>query len=440
MTDHAPGARGPRSGLQALAAGSIGNFVEWFDFAIYSASIPIIARLFFPPGNDYAALLSAFALYGVAFLARPLGGVVWGNLGDRVGRRNVLATIVLLMGAATMAIGLLPTYATVGLLAPTLLALCRLLQGFSGGGEFTGATSFITEYAPPNRRGLFSAISATFTTLPAVLGTLTVLGMRVIMSEAAFIEWGWRVPFLIGGPLAIVGLIIRLRMHETPAFQEVAGKHEVEKAPLRVAVRHHGRQIALVFAIASLSGLGAYTLGTYFVSYLTVTIKISPTAALLANAAALTVTVALVPAAGMLGDRIGRKPLLFIGSAGFIALSVPGYLLAAQGSLSTAILGQLFVALPWCFVVAAVVAIQMEIFPTRVRYSASSIGYNLAYMVFGGTAPLVATWLVSITGSSIAPAFYLMIVAAAVFVVAFALPETSRLALRTGAERPEPVV
>ena len=155
MTDHHADRTRPsiRAGVKALGAGSIGNLVEWYDFAIYSASIPVIAHLFFPGGNETAALLSAFAVYGVAFLARPLGGIFWGHLGDKLGRRNVLATIVLLMGASTMAIGLLPSYATAGLLAPILLALCRLLQGFSGGGEFTGATSFITEYAPPHRRG-----------------------------------------------------------------------------------------------------------------------------------------------------------------------------------------------------------------------------------------------------------------------------------------------
>ncbi len=427
--------RNVRGGLQALAAGSVGNFVEWYDFAVYSAAIPVVTKLFFPPGNETAALLSAFALYGVAFLARPLGGLFWGSLGDRIGRRSTLATVVLVMGAATMAIGLLPTYATTGLLAPLLLAVCRVIQGFSGGGEFTGSTAFMTEYAPQGRRGLFTATSATFTTLPAILGALSVLVVRLTISNAAFTDWGWRIPFLVAGPLALVGLLIRLRMEETPAFRELREGHAVERAPLRESVREHGKHIVLVFAIASLSGLGAYTLGTYFISYLTLTIKMSPTAALLANAAAFGVTVPLVPLVGMLGDRIGRKPLLFIGSVGFIVLSVPGFLLARQGSLSTAIVGQLLVALPWSFVVAAVVATQVEIFPTRVRVSASSIGYNLAYMIFGGTAPLVATALVSAFGSTIAPAFYLVGMAVVVFVVVFAVPETSRVSLEAGVPR-----
>jgi MFS transporter, MHS family, proline/betaine transporter len=408
--------------------------VEWFDFAIYSASIPIIAVLFFPKANPTAALMATFALYGVAFLARPLGGVFWGNLGDRIGRRNVLAVVVLLMGGATMAIGLLPTYASIGVLAPVLLAVLRLVQGFSGAGEFTGSTSFITEYAPAHRRGLFAAISATFTTLPSICGGLTVLAMRTGMSEDAYGSWGWRIPFLIGGPLAIVGLLIRLKMAETPAFDELKREEHVERTPTREALRHHGRSIVLVFAIASLSGLGAYTLGAYFVTYLTVTVGLAPTTALLANAAAFAVTVPVVPLVGLLGDRIGRKPLLFTGCLGFIALSVPGYVLAGSGGLAAAIAGQLMVALPWTFVVSAVVVTMVEIFPTRVRYSGASIGYNLAYMVFGGTAPLVATALVSRTGSNIAPAFYLVAVALVVLVAVFKLPETSRMPLERGAE------
>jgi MHS family proline/betaine transporter-like MFS transporter len=428
--DGAVGGWTTRQALRALAAGSVGNFVEWFDFAIYSASVPVIATLFFPKSDPTAALLATFALYGVAFLARPLGGLFWGNLGDRIGRRSVLAAVVVVMGAATTCIGLLPTYASIGVLAPVLLALLRLVQGFSGGGEFTGSTSFITEFAPPGRRGLFAAISATFTTLPSICGSLTVLAARTGMSEHAYGSWGWRIPFLIAGPLAVVGLAIRLRMDESPAFAELERERHVERAPAREAIRSHGRSILLVFGIASLSGLGAYTLGAYFVTYLTVTVGLHPTTALLANAAAFGVTVPLVPLVGLLGDRIGRKPLLFGGCAGFIALSVPGYLLAGSGGLGRAIAGQLMVAIPWMFVVSAVVVTQVEIFPTAVRYSGASIGYNLAYMAFGGTAPLVATALVAHTGSHIAPAFYLVAVALLVLPAVWKLPETSRLALR----------
>jgi MFS transporter, MHS family, proline/betaine transporter len=425
--------------IRALAAGCVGNFVEWYDFAIYSYSVTIIATLFFPAGNRAAAIIAAFALYGVAFLARPVGGVFWGNLGDRIGRRTTLAVIVLIMGGATMIIGLLPTYGTIGILAPVLLALLRLVQGFSGGGEFTGSTSFISEYAPDEKRGLFASISATFTTLPSLLGGLTVFAVAAGFGEATYASWAWRIPFLLGGPLALVGLFIRLRMNETPAFRELKeAEEQVERTPAKEAIQEHGRSILLVFAIASLSALGAYTLGTYFVTYLQEVVGLGRTTAIAANFLAFFVTVPLVPLVGMLGDRIGRKPLLFIGVPGFVLLSLPGYLLASTGNFFLAIVGQLLVALPWSFVVSAVVVIIVEIFPTRVRYSGASIGYNLGYMIFGGTAPIVATYLVSATGSDAAPAIYLIVVALLVFPAVFLLPETRGLALlREGEGRPE---
>jgi MHS family proline/betaine transporter-like MFS transporter len=228
-------------------------------------------------------------------------------------------------------------------------------------------------------------------------------------------------------------------MDETPAFRELKEHEEqVERTPAREAIREHGRSILLVFAIASLSALGAYTLGTYFVTYLQEVVGLSRTTSIAANFLAFFVTVPLVPLVGMLGDRIGRKPLLLIGTPGFILLSLPGYLLASSGTFLGAIVGQLLVALPWSFVVSAVVVIIVEIFPTRVRYSGASIGYNLGYMIFGGTAPIVATYLVSATGSNSAPAVYLIVVAVLVLPAVFMLPETRGLDLLRGADRAQP--
>lgn len=413
---------------KALVAGCVGNFVEWYDFAIYAYSVPIIATLFFPEGNRTLAILGAFMLYGVAFLARPLGGIFWGNLGDRAGRRDVLAATVVIMGGATMLIGFLPTYTSIGLLAPILLAALRMVQGFSSGGEYTGSISLVAEFAPENRRGFFTSIATTFTTLPSLLGAMTVLGTSAILGAETYASWGWRVPFLIGGPLALVGLFIRLRMEETPAFKAVQ-ERRVERAPVRKAIRDHRRSIALIFAIASLSAVGVYTLEAYFVTYLQEIVGFSQTAAILTNFVALFVTVPVVPLVGLLGDRIGRKPLLYTGAAGFIFLSVPAYLLAGGGGVFTAILGQMLIGLSWSLVVSAVAVTQAEIFPTRVRYSGASIGYNLGFMIFGGTVPLVGTYLVSATGSNIAPAIYLVIVALAVVPAVFFLPETSEFSL-----------
>lgn len=338
-----------------------------------------------------------------------------------------------------MLIGLLPTYAQIGLLAPILLAVLRLVQGFSVGGEFTGSTSFVTEYAPEGRRGLFAAVLEATSALPWVLGGMTVLGATAILSDAAYGSWGWRIPFLIGGPLALVGLYIRLKMNETPAFEEIKSEEQIRDVPALEAVRGHFKNIALIFVITSVYGLGAYTLAAYFVTYLVETVGLDATTAILANFVVLFVVVLLLPLVGALGDRIGRKPLLLVGCAGFVVLSVPGFVVAGGGGLGAAILGQLLVALPWSFVSAAVVVTHVEIFPTRVRYSGASIGYNVGIMAFGGTAPLVATALVAQTGSNIAPGVYLVVVAVVVFFVTFALPETYRLPLlREGEGRSDP--
>lgn len=436
-TDHAP-TEGQskewtfRKSLRALAAGSVGNFVEWYDFTIYGAQVAVISTLFFPQTDPALAVIGAFALYGVAFLARPLGGLFWGHMGDKYGRRNTLAAIILLMGAATTLVGFLPTYESIGITAAVLLALLRLLQGFSGGGEFTGSTSFITEYAPANRRGMYAAISATMTTFPSICATLTVLAIRASMSPEAYQEWGWRLGFWIAGPLALVGLIIRLKMDETPAFKELQEMEErsaetVEKAPLKVAFRSHWRAILLVFGVASLSALGAYTLSTYLIFYLEKVAGLPGTTALLASSVGFAVTVPLVPLVGLLGDRIGRRPLLVVGAVGFIVLSYPGYLLASTGTFATAVLGQLCLAAPWMFIVSALVIQMNELFPTSVRYSGASVGYNLGYTLFGGTAPIVGTWLISVTGSTVAPAFYLIGVATIVLLTAIRkMPETYR--------------
>ena len=275
--------------------------------------------------------------------------------------------------------------------------------------------------------------------MPSLLGGLTVFAVAAGLGEDIYASWGWRIPFLLGGPLALVGLFIRLRMDETPAFKELKERQEqVESTPAREAIREHGRSILLVFAIASLSALGAYTLGTYLPTYLQEVVGLSRTTAIAANFLAFFVTVPLVPLVGMLGDRIGRKPLLLIGAPGFILLSVPGYMLTFTGNFFLAILGQLLVALPWSFVVSAVVVIIVEIFPTRVRYSGASIGYNLGYMIFGGSAPLVATALVSATGSDIAPAIYLVVVALLVLPAIFLLPETRGLSLLRDADKAGP--
>ena len=305
-----------REALRALSAASIGNFVEWYDFAIYSYSVPIIATIFFPPGDRTTAVIAAFALYGVAFLARPLGGVFWGNLGDKVGRRNTLAAVILIMGGATMLIGLLPTYDTIGLLAPTLLAVLRLVQGFSGGGEFTGSTSFITEYAPENRRGLYAATSATFTTLPSILGGLTVLAFTAALPEDAYASWGWRIPFLMSVVLLAISVWIRMQMQESPAFKKMKEEGSLSKAPLTEAFgQWKNAKIALLALLGLVAGQAVvwYTGQFYALFFLQNILKVDAFTSNVLIAWSLVLGTGGFVVFGALSDRIGRKPIILAG-------------------------------------------------------------------------------------------------------------------------------
>lgn len=419
----------------ALAAGTIGNFVEWYDFAIYAYSAPIIATLFFPEGNRTAALLATFAIYGVAFIVRPLGSVLFGHTGDRAGRRNTLATVVLLMGGATFVIGLLPTYGQIGLLAPVLLLLCRLTQGFSAGGEFAGSNSFIMEYAPTERRGFWASISSASTVFPSVVGALVVLLLTATLPTSAYESWGWRLPFLLGGLLAVVGLYLRLRMDDTPAFRALEGARQVDRAPILDAVRHYWREMVYIFFLSALQSLVFYTLSGYLVTYLIETIGLDPTASLLSNMVALGLLTVLIPLGGILGDRIGRRPMMFVGCVLVAVLSVPAFLLTGSGSVAAAIAGQVMLALGIAFFAPGYTPAQAEIFPTRIRYSGNAVSYNVSYAVFGGTAPLLSTFLVSQTGSNIAPAYYLTAVAVIVLFFVYAMPETYRVPLLREDER-----
>lgn len=423
-----------RAARKALAAGTVGNFVEWYEWAIYGFSAPTIAALLFPKSDTAAALLATFAIYGVGFLFRPLGGFFFGNLGDKIGRRNVLSAVILMMGVGTTMIGLVPTYGQIGLLAPVLLLVARLIQGFSAGGEFPGSNSFVVEYAPPARRGFWAAISLSSTVLPTIVGALTVMAFTSSLSADAYNSWGWRVPFLIAAPLSIVGLWIRLKMEDTPAYREVEASETVEKMPLVRALKEYPKQIAYVLAFSALTGVVFYIVSGYFASYLTVNVGISKTTALLSTVVAYSLFLIVSPVFGLISDKVGRKPVLYIGCAVQALVSVPAFLVAQGGNLATAILGQALLVLGVSITGAGMAVTQAEMFPTRVRYSGSSFAYNIAYTVFGGTAPLLCAFLIVQTGSRLAPGVYVAVLAAVVFCFVIAAPETYRVSLSQGPE------
>jgi MFS transporter, MHS family, proline/betaine transporter len=433
MTAHTPvaatGSVSSTGRRRVVASAAIGQFVEWYDFVVYAYTASVVATLFFPADDRVASLLATFAVYAIGFVMRPVGGLLFGHLGDRLGRRGVLALVILLMGASTAAVGLLPTYAQIGLAAPVLLVVCRLLQGLSAGGEAMGSNALVAEHAPPDRRGLYVGFTYSFANLPAVFAALFVLLLTNLLSADSFESWGWRIPFLFGGLISLVGLYIRSRVAESPAFQITRSADRVSKAPIVTVLRDHRRALGFAFAMAALSGLGFYTLTGYFATYLAEAVGLTGNASLISNSVALTVAFVTMPLGGLLSDRVGRRPVLMLGAALSAIVAIPAYLLASAGTLATAVLGQSLLAAALGVFFGPVGIVFLELFPTRTRYSGSAIGYNAAYVVFGGTAPLFGTWLVDATGSLIAPAVYMTVLSAVVFAVATRLPESYRESL-----------
>jgi MFS transporter, MHS family, proline/betaine transporter len=413
--------------LRVLVAGAVGQFIEFYDFGLYAISAVMISQLFFPSVSGTASVLAAMATFGAAFFVRPLGGLYFGRLGDRIGRRPVLFITILSIGGATTAIGLLPTYSTIGLWAPVLLVLCRLVQGFSAGGEAVGAPTFVMEHAPLARRGLWLSITISATSLPGVVAAAFVLLLSRLLPEDAFSTWGWRIPFLVALPLSLFGLWMRLRTSESKDFTAAHGRRSPER--LGTTVKANGRRMVQVFFICGLNAMGFYYLSGYFVTMLQTVARLGRDASLTITAIAMVLTTVLVPLAGMLGDRVGRKPMLVAGATLFVLLAIPSFALATSGTLGAAIFGGLLFIVPLSIYVGGSCAFFVEAFDVSNRMTSAAISYNLGYAVLGGTAPFVGAWLIDVTGLRVAPGIYITCFAATVLAVLLlsGVPETHPL-------------
>jgi MHS family proline/betaine transporter-like MFS transporter len=415
---------------RAIVAGAIGNAVEWYDFAIYGMLAAVFAGLFFPSGNETAQLLAAFALFGVGFVMRPLGAVVFGHFGDRIGRRNALAWAVVLMSVATLGIGLLPTYPQVGMLAPILLCLARLLQGFSAGGEWGGGVSFLVEHAPPGRRGFYGSWQQVSVACGFLAGSAVSALVSAVLTPEDLTSWGWRIPFLVGGVLGAVGLYLRLRLEETPAFEDAREAGRATRSPLREVLATCRPQIAVGFLFPAAWNAGYYVILTYMPTFIARSLGYSVSEALLASMVCLGTFAVLLPFLGALSDRVGRRPLLLGATIGFVVLSYPLFLLMLNGGYTGVLLAQVALATVVAVFSGPGPAAMAEMFPTAVRYSGLSLGYNFSSVVFGGTAPFIATWLIATAGSPLAPAFYVMALALITLGVVLRMPETAHRCLR----------
>ena len=415
---------------KAVTAGAIGNFVEWYDYSVYGFFATVIASQFFPGDDPTAALLATFAVFAVAFFMRPIGAFVFGHYGDTIGRRNTLAAAVIMMGVATLMIGVLPTYGQIGILAPILLVVARLLQGFSAGGEWSGSAAFMVEYAPENKRGLYGSWQQFSIVAGLLVGSGAGALLGTILSEDALNAWGWRIPFILGMVVALVGLYLRLKLEDTPAFRVVAEKNEVTSAPVKESFTAHGGESVTAIGVTVAWTVAYYILLTYMPTYVAQTLGLPLTQALLSNAIGLVVLMILIPFTASISDRVGRKPLMIAFSVLLAVLTYPLFLLASTQVFFLIVIAQVLFGIVISLFSGPGPAALVEMFPTNVRYSALGVSYNLAVAIFGGTAPFIATYLISRTGSSLSPVIYVVVAAVITLFFVSRMKETHREPLR----------
>jgi len=409
MTTAAPG----RPIIKVVAASLIGTTIEWYDFFLYgSAAALVFNKLFFPSVDPLTGTLLAFTTYAIGFLARPLGGVVFGHFGDRIGRKRLLVFALVLMGGATFAMGLLPTYATIGVAAPLLLTLLRLVQGFALGGEWGGAVLIVSEHGDAKRRGFWASWPQAGVPLGNLLATAVLAVLAAVQTDEAFLAWGWRVPFLLSGLLVGIGLWIRLTVSESPVFLEAQRKAEarkspvVEKAPIVTLLRLHWREVLIAMGARMGENVSYYVITAFILVYLTGPLGLSKSYGLNAVLIGSVVHFVSIPLWGALSDRVGRRAVYLFGAVGmglwiflfFTLLDTRSFgVIALATSVGLLLHGAMY---------GPQAAFFSELFGTRVRYSGASVGYQLASIVAGALAPLIATALLKVSGSTVPVALY----------------------------------
>lgn len=387
---------------RSILPAAAGNLLEWYDFVIFAYMAPYIADNFFPSNDPYFGLLAVFITFGLGFVVRPLGGILIGRLGDAKGRKSALLLTIFLMAAGTAGIGLVPGRASIGEVAPWLLLLCRLIQGFSAGGEWASATTFIYEWAPAGRRGFFSSLQQSSVACGMLLGSAVAAAFTSLLKVDAMNAFGWRIPFLLGALILPVGLYTWRQVGETPVFKKSRNGAAIATGTgMKLAVRAIG--ITVIWTVAY------YTILTYMPVFTTRFTSMIPAAALWSNALSLLILALATPAFGHLSDQVGRKPLLLAGAIGFAVLTYPLLLLIVHSEgILPAILAQLGFALLTAIYSGGAPAAMNEIFPPASRLLWMSTGYSLATALFGGFGPAIATWLTKSTGSPLSPALYIV--------------------------------
>lgn len=393
---------------KVVTASMVGNGLEWYDFAIYGHMAVILRDLFFPEADPVVGLIATYGVFAAGFIARPVGAVLFGWIGDRYGRRTALTIAVLMMAIPTGCIGLLPTYEVIGIAAPVLLTIIRIFQGLSLGGEFSGSIIFMVEHAPAMRRGLIGSMSMTSLIIGFMMGSIVANLFSSLLAPEDFYSWGWRVPFLLGIAIGFVGFYIRTHCEESPTYETARDAGHLSEMPVREAFVHHWARMLEAFAIYITVTMPFYLVTIYFISFNEEHLGLTHSESLSLNTVNLLCMLVGFPLAALWSDRIGRKKILMAVAAILLVGIYPLFEAFEPGNFMQIALLQAGLAfLVGCYI-GPVPAMLVEMFPTSVRYTGLAIPYNLTAALFGGTTPMVCVWLIDRTGSTSSVAYYVM--------------------------------
>lgn len=401
-----------------ITAGMIGEVLEWYDFTLYGFFAPILATLFFPNHDPMLSILATFGGFAAGYFMRPIGGVFFGHLGDRYGRKKVLALTLVLMAIPTFCMGLLPTYANIGMYAPALLIFLRMLQGFSCGGEYTGSIIFLYEHANDNRRGFFSSLAIMGSFVGGLLSVAAIGITTSSMTHQHLLAWGWRIPFLVGIITAIIGFYVRLKVSDTPVFEDLKNRAKLVSTPIKNIFLQHKKTLLTVAGINIQCAVLSYIVLMYLPTFLTTIAHIPMPKAMMLNLTFILTMMSSIPLIGFLSDKVGGKSLLLIAAVGTVSLTYPMYHLFLQSHVHLMFIGEIIFALLTATGMAAAAKIMNNISSPELRYSCVSVGHGICDCIFGGTAPFVATLLVHKMHTPIAPAYYIVTAAMITLLIA----------------------
>ncbi len=421
---------GTRRMWNSMVFGSAGTVVEWFDYGLYLYLVPVMAPLFFPSDDPLTATIASFGVFAAGSVMRVAGGAFFGRMGDRLGRKRALTLSVLMMTVPMFVTALLPTYDMIGVAAPLLLVVVRLAQGFSAGGEYSGTVVVLVEQAPARRRGLVAATAVVTSGTGILLASLLVSMLTSVLSSDAMSSYGWRVAYGVGTFVALFAVVMRRRMRETAAFEAERDTEGLSRSPVSDALRRMPRAVALAAVLAGYGGILYYVVLGFVPTYLDGVTTISRSDALWITTAMNLLYAYATPLGGWCSDRVGRRPMLLGSALAMAVVAVPMFVLLMDGPLWLVVVGEVGLVLPVLASAGPIVAAIGELFPTRDRFTALAIGYDLGNATFGGTAPLVCSALISVTGHELAPSFYLVLASLLVVWPMARLRETARVEVR----------